>query len=214
VIPVPDDWHNTCKVCGYWFLPPLVDWSPPPAVEEFVRDGPPPLYIGFGSMASADPQRTTEIVIKALRITGHRAILAMGWGGLISGTLPGSVLPVQSIPHEWLFPKVAAAVHHGGAGTTAAALRAGVPSVVVSFFADQFFWGNRLHEIGAGARPLSQKSLTAEGLAKAILSVTGPAAIKSRCRELANRISTENGVGAAVQIVRRYLNESILRVSQ
>jgi sterol 3beta-glucosyltransferase len=181
---------------------------------DFLRAGPAPLYVGFGSMASADPQRMTEIVLEALRITGHRAILASGWGGLTAGTLPDTVLPVESIPHEWLFPRVAAAVHHGGAGTTAAALRAGIPSVVVSFFADQFFWGNRVHELGAGSPPLSQKHLTARGLAAAILSVTGSTEVQSRCRDLAQRISTERGVAAAVQVVRRYLSESTRRVIQ
>ncbi len=214
VIPVPEDWHNTYAVCGYWFPPPQQGWMPSTAVSDFIGSGPPPLYVGFGSMASADPRRMTEIVLETLRITGHRAILASGWGGLTSGTLPDTVLPVESIPHEWLFPRVAAAVHHGGAGTTAAALRAGVPSVVVSFFADQFFWGNRLHELGAGSRPLSQKNLTARGLAAAILSVTGSEAVRSRCGELARRISTEHGVAAAVQVVGRYLSESTRRVIQ
>jgi UDP:flavonoid glycosyltransferase YjiC (YdhE family) len=214
VIPIPDDWHETYTVCGYWFPPPQEEWTPPAAVADFLRAGPAPLYVGFGSMASADPRRMTEIVLEALRITGHRAILASGWGGLTSGVLPDTVLPVKSAPHEWLFPRVAAAVHHGGAGTTAAALRAGIPSVVVSFFADQFFWGNRLHALGAGSRPLSQKNLTAAGLAEAILSATGSAALQSRCRELAQLISKEKGVPVAVEAVRRYLSESTRRVSQ
>ena len=214
VIPAPKDWHDSYKVCGYWFPPPLRDWTPPVEVLQFLRAGPAPLYVGFGSMASADPQRMTEIVLDALRITGHRAIIASGWGGLTHGALPDSVLPVESLPHEWLFPRVAAAVHHGGAGTAAAALRAGIPSVVVSFFADQFFWGNRLHAIGAGSPPLSQKRLTAKGLAAAILSVTASTAVQSRCKELAQRISTERGVATAVTVVRGYLNESTRRVIQ
>ncbi|MGO9308376.1 MAG: glycosyltransferase [Spirochaetia bacterium] len=214
VIPVPGDWHDTCSVCGYWFPPASPDWTPPPAVAGFLRSGPAPLYVGFGSMASADPRRVTGIVLEALRITGHRAILASGWGGLTAGALPDTVLPVESIPHEWLFPRVAAAVHHGGAGTTAAALRAGIPSVVVSFFADQFFWGNRLHQLGAGSPPLSQKHVTARALAAAIQSVTSSAAVKSRCGALAQRLAAENGVDAAVQVVRRYLSESTRRVIQ
>jgi sterol 3beta-glucosyltransferase len=214
VIPVPEDWHSSYTVCGYWFPPPQAGWTPPAALTDFLGSGPAPLYIGFGSMASADPQRMTEIVLEALRITGHRAILASGWGGLSAGSLSENVLRVESVPHEWLFPRVAAAVHHGGAGTTAAALRAGVPSVVVSFFADQFFWGNRLYELGAGSRPLSQKNLTAAGLAEAILSVTGSSAVQARCRDLARSISLEKGVATAVAAVERYLNERTRRVIQ
>ena len=214
VIPVPDDWHGSYSVCGYWFPAPQEGWEPPAALVDFLRAGPPPLYIGFGSMASADPERMTDIVLEALRATGHRAIIASGWGGLRGSALPATVLPVESVPHEWLFPRVAAAVHHGGAGTTAAALRAGIPSVVVSFFADQFFWGNRLYEIGAGSRPLSQKNLTAQRLAEAILSVTGSAVVQSRCRDVAHAISLERGVPAAVDVVNAYLGAMMPRIAQ
>ncbi len=214
VIPVPEDWHSTYRVCGYWFPKPLGAWTPSPALVDFLSAGPLPLYIGFGSMASADPARTTGIVLEALRVTGHRAILASGWGGLHAGALPDAVLPVESVPHEWLFPRVAAAVHHGGAGTTAAALRAGIPSVVVPFFADQFFWGVRLNELGVAPKPISQKNLTAKGLAEAILAVTSSEAVRDRCREIGARIGQENGVEVAVGVVDRYLRPSIRRITQ
>ena len=214
IIPVPQDWHETYKVCGYWFPPPQAGWVPPAAISRFLEEGPAPLYVGFGSMASADPARMTGIVLDALKATGHRAILASGWGGLQGEALPQSVLQVQSVPHEWLFPRVAAAVHHGGAGTTAAALRAGIPSVVVTFFADQFFWGNRLNEIGAGSRPLAQKRLTAESLAEAIRSVTDSPDVRSRCQDLASRIAGEDGVGAAVAAVDHYLGAMMRRMTQ
>ena len=214
VIPVPVDWDGSYSVCGYWFPEQREEWKPPAVLEDFLRSGPAPLYIGFGSMASADPERMTDIVLEALRETGHRAIIASGWGGLRGTALPNTVLPVESVPHEWLFPRIAAAVHHGGAGTTAAALRAGVPSVVVSFFADQFFWGNRLYEIGAGSRPLSQKNLTAKGLAEAIRAVTGTGDVQSRCRALARAISEEKGVETAVRVVSSYLGAMMRRITQ
>jgi sterol 3beta-glucosyltransferase len=128
--------------------------------------------------------------------------------------LPEFVFPVESVPHEWLFPRVAAAVHHGGAGTTAAALRAGIPSVVVPYFYDQLFWGLRLHKLGVAPRPVAQKHLTSDGLAAAIQSVVGSPEVGIRSREIAARIANERGVEKAVAVVERYLSESTRRVSQ
>ncbi|MGA2975578.1 MAG: glycosyltransferase [Spirochaetia bacterium] len=208
VVPQAGDWDQTCAVCGYWFSP-MESWSPPAALSDFLAAGPMPLYIGFGSMASADPSRMTAIVLEALRRTGHRAILASGWGGLLDEALPQSVLPVESVPHEWLFPRVAAAVHHGGAGTTAAALRAGIPSIVVPFFADQFFWGLRLSQLGAASPPLPQKKLSVQGLVQAIQSVTGTPSYAKGARMLSEKIAAERGVDAAVGVVDGYLRSTM-----
>jgi sterol 3beta-glucosyltransferase len=122
VIPKPSDWHNT-QVTGYWYLDEAPDWQPPKALLDFLERGAPPIYIGFGSMGSRNPEQTADLILEAIARTGQRAILQSGWGGLSKTNLPDSVLVVDAVPHAWLFPLVAAVVHHGGAGTTAAGLR-------------------------------------------------------------------------------------------
>jgi len=210
-VPPPPDWPDTAAVCGYWFSPPR-EWEPARELVDFLEAGPAPLYVGFGSMAGADPEGTTRTVLGALRLTGQRAILASGWGGLLHGCLPEGVLPVSSVPHEWLFPRISVAVHHGGAGTTAAALRAGTPSVVVPFFADQFFWGGRLHALGLGPRPIPKKELSSETLAEAIRFALGAPGVRERCASMAESIRAENGVDTAAAVADRYLRSTTSRM--
>ncbi len=139
-------------VTGYWFLDPVDEWTPPADLLEFLQAGAPPIFIGFGSMSPRNPEAMTQVILQALARTQQRAIILSGWGGLHSGDLPDSVYMLDSIPFSWLFPRVAAVVHHGGAGTTSAGLRAGVPSIIVPFFADQPFWGQRVADLGVGPR--------------------------------------------------------------
>ncbi len=129
-----------------------------------MQAGPPPIYIGFGSMSSRKPEETAQLILRALAQTGQRAVLLSGWNGLQAEVLPENVFLVQSVPHDWLFARVNAVVHHGGAGTTAAGLRAGVPSIIIPFFADQPFWGERVAALGVGPKPIPRKKLTAEKL--------------------------------------------------
>ena len=155
-------------------------------------------------MAGRDPERLGTIAVEALQAAGGRGIIATGWGGLRTGSLPDSILEIDQAPHDWLFPRMAAIVHHGGAGTTAAALRAGKPSVIVPFFGDQPVWARRVYEIGAGARPIPQKKLTADNLANAISNVTGNAEMRRIAEELGEKIRSDNGVDAAVAIIERH----------
>ena len=171
VIPMPPDWPAAAVICGYWFTAPDKTWSPPGDLVDFLRSGPPPIYVGFGSMVGSNPEETQLKVLDAVRRAGVRAVVASGWGGMQHAAMPDFVFPIESVPHEWLFPKIAAAVHHGGAGTTAATLRAGIPSVVVPYFYDQRFWGQRLQSLGVAPRPIQQKHLTSDDLADAIRCV-------------------------------------------
>jgi UDP:flavonoid glycosyltransferase YjiC (YdhE family) len=214
VIPTPADWPESAAICGYWFTAPDASWRPPDALLDFLNSGPMPVYVGFGSMVGSQPEQTLATVLEATRLAGVRAIFASGWGGMQHASLPDSVFPVESVPHEWLFPRVAAAVHHGGAGTTAAALRAGIPSVVVPYFYDQFFWGQRLHDLGVGSRPIAQKNFTPRSLADAIRLVIGSPEVCLRSREIAGQIRNENGVATAVSVVERYFSDSTRRVIQ
>lgn len=214
VVPAPADWPDTAAVCGYWFTPPEKDWQPPGKLVDFLGSGPTPVYVGFGSMVGSDPEQTMTIVLDAIRRAKVRAIFASGWGGIRHAALPDSVFPLESVPHDWLFPQCAAAVHHGGAGTTAATLRAGIPSVVVPYFYDQFFWGKRLRELGVGSRPISQKQLSSESLAAAIGEVVGTPEIAKRSRLIAESISREDGVRTAVDVLERYLGAIMRRITQ
>jgi sterol 3beta-glucosyltransferase len=204
VVGQPSDWPDTAVMTGYWFLDRPQSWTPPAELDAFLQAGPPPVYVGFGSMAGRDPERLASIVVDALQKAGVRAIIATGWGGLKTESLPDSILKIDQAPHEWLFPRMAAIVHHGGAGTTAAALRAGKPSIIVPFFGDQPFWAKRVHEIGAGTRPIPQKKLTRENLADALATVTGSAEMRRTAEDLGQRIRGENGIGAAVASIERY----------
>ncbi len=204
VIPKPGDWDERTHVTGYWFLEPGAQWGPPASILSFLEAGPPPVYIGFGSMGSRHPEETAALVVRALELTGQRAILGSGWGGLRPGALPASIMVVDAIPHAWLFPQTAAVVHHGGAGTTAAGLRAGVPSLVIPFFGDQAFWGRCVAALGAGPPPIPRRRLSAEGLAAALEQVRSDDALRTRASALGKAIREEDGVGRAVAIVEQW----------
>jgi UDP:flavonoid glycosyltransferase YjiC (YdhE family) len=204
VIPKPADWAAWIHITGYWFLQER-PWSPPPELVEFLAVDKPAIYFGFGSMANRDPERITGIVLEALQITGMRGIILSGWGGLRKADLPENVLMLAEVPHSWLFPRVAAVVHHGGAGTTAAGLRAGKPAVIVPFFGDQAFWGDRLHALGVGPAPISQKELTPMKLAQAILSALETSEIHKRAVQLGDQIRAEDGAAQAAELIRQQL---------
>jgi sterol 3beta-glucosyltransferase len=201
VIPIPSDWGDEVRVTGYWFLDGGQDWAPSPELVDFLEAGPPPIYIGFGSMSSRDPKETAQLAIQALKLAKQRGVLLSGWGGLEEADLPGEVMMVESIPHTWLFTRMAAVVHHGGAGTTGAGLRAGVPSVIVPFFGDQPFWGRRVADLGVGPRPIPRKKLTTERLAHAIRQSVSDQGMRRRAAELGTRIRAEDGVSSAVKVI-------------
>jgi sterol 3beta-glucosyltransferase len=203
VIPPPPDWDDATHITGYWFLDPEDGWTPPSALVEFLQAGSPPVYVGFGSMSSRKPEETTELILQALAQTKQRAILLSGWGGLHKVDLPASVFMLDTVPFSWLFPQLAAVVHHGGAGTTAAGLRAGVPSVVIPFFADQPFWGRRVYELGVGPAPVPLKKLTVERLANAIHQAVTDQGMRQRAARLGAKIQAEDGIAAAVAVIQQ-----------
>ena len=203
VIPKPADWDATEHVTGYWFLDPPADWTPPADLLNFLEAGPPPVYIGFGSMSSRKPAETTDLVLQALAQTGQRAILLSGWGGMQQADFPDSVFMIDSIPHAWLFSRVAALTHHGGASTTAAGLRAGVPSIVIPFLGDQHFWGRRVHDLDVGPAPIPRSKLTVDRLAQAIQEAVTNTVMRQRAAELGVKIQAEDGIANAVAIIQR-----------
>jgi sterol 3beta-glucosyltransferase len=200
VIPAPSDWHGNIHITGYWFVNEADDWQPPASLLDFLQSGSPPVYIGFGSMANRNPEQTTDLILQALALTNQRAVLLSGWGGLQKNNVPDSVFMIDSIPHSWLFPRMSAIIHHGGASTTAAGLRAGVPSVVIPFFGDQPFWGQRIADLGVGTKPIPRKKLTIERLADAIREVTTNQEMRHRAEKVGKQIQSENGIESAVNI--------------
>lgn len=204
IVPPPSDWDSLQHVTGYWFHNAPSVWEPPTDLLHFLQAGDPPVYVGFGSMGNRNPEETTHIALKALSVSGQRGVLASGWGGLAEIPLPESVYMIRAVPHDWLFPRMAAVVHHGGAGTTAAGLRAGVPNVIVPFFGDQRFWGQRVSALGAGTAPIPRKQMNAENLAEAISIAVQNPTMRQRATELGRQIEVEDGVGQAVALIERY----------
>lgn len=191
VVPPPADWGDWIHVTGFWFLPADPHWQPDPALADFLAAGPAPVYVGFGSMNNRDSAAVTAQILNALADTGNRAILMSGWGGLSTSIESHDVCMVDNVPHDWLFPRMAAVVHHGGAGTTAAGLRAGVPSVVSPFFGDQFFWAQRVRSLGVGPWPIPHKQLNAKRLTDALHAVSVDGAMRSRAADVGARIRAE-----------------------
>ncbi|KAG0128213.1 hypothetical protein HOY82DRAFT_622774 [Tuber indicum] len=199
LIPKPLDWPQHISISGFFFLSLASSYIPPPDLADFLASGPPPVYIGFGSIVVDDPNALTDMIFSAVRKTGVRALVSKGWGGLGGDQLdlPPGVMMLGNCPHDWLFPRCLAVVHHGGAGTTAAGIRCGKPTVIVPFFGDQPFWGGMVAKAGAGPGPTPFKKLTADILADNISMATSPQT-QGRAEELGARIRDENGaeVGA------------------
>ncbi len=209
VLPRPNDWSARHHVTGYWFLDASDNWTPPRDLVDFLDSGTPPVYIGFGSMRSENPAEAGQMALEALQQSGQRGVISSGWGGLASGDLPETVFAVESLPHSWLFPKMAAVVHHGGAGTTAAGLRAGVPSILVPFMGDQPFWGKRVHEMGVGPQPIPRKKITIENLSAAIKQAVTDTTMQQKAAESGRKIQSEQGVLQAVRLIEQEILQPV-----
>lgn len=201
VAPHPADWPTTIQTAGYWFLEEAPDWQPAPALADFLAQGEPPVYLGFGSMTGANPQALTRLLVEAVMQSGKRAVLQTGWAGLGAGDLPATIFLLDSAPHSRLFPLMAAVVHHGGAGTTATGLAAGKPTIIIPHMADQPFWGRRVATLGVGPQPIPRPKLTASALAAAIRQATEDVEIRQRAAALGEQISREDGIGRAVALL-------------
>ncbi|MEJ0095156.1 MAG: glycosyltransferase [Methylocella sp.] len=208
VIPPPDDWDPSVEITGAWFLDRPDGWRPPDGLTAFIEDGPPPVYVGFGSMNVKDPAKIASIVLSAIAKTGSRAVISAGWGGFRPTELPSGVFAVEDVPHDWLFPRMASIVHHGGAGTTAAALRAGRPSVIIPFFADQPYWASRLRDLGVAPAALSYRELNEAALTEAAARCLKDQDMRARAARLGKLIEAENGVERAADVVERIVRSA------
>ena len=198
VVPRPADWPDTAHVTGYWTLPAPAGWSPPRRLAEFVETGEPAVYIGFGSMPGPDPGRLAAAIMTAAGQAGVRAVVA-SLSPALRRLLPADrFLVIRQAPHDWLFPRVRVIVHHGGAGTTGAAVLAGRPQVIWPFGVDQHFWARRMTGLGVAPKARPVRALTGRTLAAALDGALGDPRIAERAAELGSRVRTEDGPGQAV----------------
>lgn len=205
VIPTQPEWGDHVHTTGYWTLDES-GWTPSDALLRFLDAGDPPVFIGFGSMPVPDPIAATRLILTALERSGRRGILGTGWARLDVSDLPDSVFALDYAPYDWLFPRMAAIIHHGGSGTTGLALRSGVPSMVAPFTADQPFWGRRTADLGVGHRPIPFAKLTSDVLATAITTMTTDRDMQRRAGELRTALAAEDGVRRAVEVAQRWFN--------
>ena len=203
VVPRPYDWRDGLNVVGHWWPAPDPSWTPPDQLVDFLASGEPPVFVGFGSMATGtgDAERLASVAVEALRTVGVRGVLQAGWSGLTA--VGDDVLSIGEAPHEWLFPRMAALVHHAGMGTSGAGVRSGIPAVSVPVLADQPFWASRLSALGVSATPIPFSQLTSERLAEALREVLVNPAFGRRARSLAQQVIGEDGAGAVVDAVNR-----------
>jgi UDP:flavonoid glycosyltransferase YjiC (YdhE family) len=205
VVSKPPDWGINTHITGYWFLDSSSDWHPTADIVDFLSSGPPPVYVGFSIANIRCPEEIINLVLQAMATTKQRCLLATDLVELGQSDLPENVLSVGFVPHDWLFPQVAAVVHHGGAGTTAAGLKAGKPTIIVPSFLDQPFWGQRIAQLGIGPQPIPRNKLSADRLAAAITNAVSDKDMHERAAAIGTQIREEDGVANAVEVINRSL---------
>lgn len=206
VVPRPSDWGEDVAVTGYWTLE-APGWTPDAELATFLEAGDPPIYVGFGSMPGQDPRALTEQIVEGLRRAGKRGVIARAGGALSASVSAEHVHSLEGAPHDRLFPRMSATLHHGGAGTTGAAVRSGKPTAILPFFGDQPFWAHRIAELGVGPAPLDKKRLTADALAEAFRAMDDPD-MRRRAERLGEAVRQENGIGDAIAFIEQRLQEA------
>jgi len=202
------EWNENIQTVGSLTIENNSNFSPSKELVDFINAGEPPIFIGFGSMKDIHSfTQTFETLISAVNRTKQRAVIGLGWTkNSYSGVIPDNIFLIDNIPFSWLFPQMKLIVHHGGAGTTAAALIAGKPTIIIPHIADQPAWGQRIHELGVGSKPITKKSLSSDKLSKAILFALQPKIVET-ANQLGQSMRKENGNRKAIEIINEYLNE-------
>jgi UDP:flavonoid glycosyltransferase YjiC (YdhE family) len=205
IVPHPADWPASYQVTGYWWPQPPADWSPPAELDEFLDSGPPPVFFGFGDMTPDDPGEFIELATAAGRQAGVRQVIQAGQAGPGPAGRPPSrdSIVIGDLPHDWLFPRMAAVVHHAGGGTTAAGLRAGVPAVTVPVLGDQPFWAARLAALGAAPPPIPRRQLSIVALAAAIRDTVARPSYQTQAQALSRRLASEDGAAPVISMLAR-----------
>lgn len=206
IAPKPKEYGDHQHMTGFWIKELDRGWSPDENLKLFLNSGSKPIYIGFGSTVGGNFDRIIRIILESVKITGQRAILSAGWRNLNEINLPRNIIQVGNVPHEWLFPQVLAVSHHGGAGTTAAGVRSGVPSIIVPFGGDQSYWGEQIYHMGIGTKPIWCKRLSVENYTKAIRDVLNNQKMRNRASEVGAILRKEDGVTNAITLIEKMLN--------
>lgn len=203
LVPRPKAWRDNIHMSGFWWNEHVQPYTPSAELKAFLQAGEKPVYIGFGSMVSGDMTELSQIIQEAVALSGVRAVVALGWGQKEAAVPNEHIFYVDSVPHDWLFPRMAGAVHHGGAGTTASSLRHGLPTLIVPFGGDQPFWGDRVFAAGCGPRPIPREKLTAELLAESLsLLLHTPEYVASAAR-IGEKLRHEHGCATAADLIEK-----------
>ena len=205
LLPPSSEWDANVHVTGYYFFEENKTYQVPAELQRFLDDGAPPICVSFGSMINRDAERIIQIVQDALAQTNNRGIILSGWSSL-RNQADDKFLYLDAVPHDWLLPRCKMIIHHGGAGTTSAGLRAGIPNVVIPFTADQPFWGRRVHAIGAGPKPILVKDLSVINLASAIVDANDHIVCK-QAQIIGQKIGSEDGVKHAVDLMEAHASD-------
>lgn len=208
LVPSAPDWSKNVHVTGYLQLAKGQDWAPPEILKRFLQAGPAPLYIGFGSLTQRCDSQMSEVIVDTLKQFHHRVILCGPFAHIKKEQLPHNVLQIDAAPHDWLFPKVGAVVHHGGSGTTHAALLAGKPALVVPFVVDQFHWGEAIYKNGLGPKPLPASKLARKTFQKALEDLLLTQSYHVAAIDYSTKMKEENGVQQALQFFYQECQES------
>jgi UDP:flavonoid glycosyltransferase YjiC (YdhE family) len=202
ILPPSNDWTDNVRVTGYYFLDVDESYQPPIELQNFLDAGEPPICVSFGSMVNRDADRIDNVIRVALENTNNRGIILSGWSDVNNKT-SDNLIYLDTVSHGWLLPKCKLIIHHGGAGTTSAGLRAGIPNVVVPFTADQPFWGRRVHTVGVGPKPILVNKLSVENLTRALIDAEDKA-VRKRAHDFGQDIRSENGVQYAARLIASY----------
>lgn len=205
ISPKPAEWGDNYHLTGFWIQESPAGFTADATLSEFLSSGEKPVYIGFGSTVGGDFDRILDVILESLQKTKQRALLSAGWRNLGNRTLPKEVMQVGNVPHEWLFRQVKAVSHHGGAGTTAAGIRAGVPSVIVPFGGDQPYWGERVYRIGIGTKPIMCKKLSVQNYSEALDTAVSNTAMQQEAARIGALLRAEDGVSNAIRVIEHTL---------
>jgi len=206
VLPKPGDWPANIHVTGFWFMNSTPNWGASAELTRFLEEHPNPLLVGFSSQVARDPEAFTRSVTAAVERSGKSAILLKGWGGLRQTDLPSRILLLDWLPYEWIVPRCSAFLHHGGCGSMAMALRHGIPNMAIPFAFDQMLWARRIAQLGLGPAPMNAEAIDVDHLTESLIAMTEDPGIKQRAAVMAKRISIEDGVRSAIQVIEETLN--------
>ncbi|MFN8579124.1 MAG: glycosyltransferase [Candidatus Sericytochromatia bacterium] len=205
IIKRPNDWNKNHKITGYWFLDTQKNFKPEKELLKFLDTDKKIIYAGFGSMVNRNPEETSNMIIKSIKGLNVKLIIMTGWGGLSISDNYEDIHVVNQIPHDWIFPKINAVIHHCGAGTTSATLRAGIPSISVPFFGDQPFWSNQIYKLGLSTKPINRKDLNSSNLREAIIESIANDNLINRAKIISKKINSENGISNAVETIKQII---------